>query len=283
MKLSSLFFGLASLAVFSPLGAGPVAFENFDYKISLSETLPGIDNAPATAGGPVINVDVTDKRRSLTTRFPLGIYAIQQYFLEGDKLNLLCRTSLRDNPRQLYSFIQLNLSNSSDSRQYSGLEKYYFSPDQGELLAVIDEGDGGESLGLIRLNRGPAGLDWLYSEREKANLFRQSLGQGKGLRLASTAGWSADAQAAAFVLSDKEAKGGTKFYLACLFLTEEQVGAAAKEVDLSAFQIPEGGTIDKVDCVGDVATLYFPPKDLSGASKVVLKLPRPLAPPTPGP
>lgn len=282
MKLLNLLFFLFCFSTLSALWADPAALENFDYKITLSETLPGVDNAPATAGGPVINVDVTDKRRSISTRFPLRVYSINEYFLSEDKLNLLCRTTLRDTTRQHYSLIQLNLSNNPDSRQYSDLKKYYFSPDNGTLLGVFDQ-EGSTAIGLIRLAKGPAGLGWLYSEREQVNLFLKALPSlGKKTTLASVVGWSADALTAVFVLSADE---GTmdepvlKYYLASVVLEEDQFQTAVKSVDLTAFQIPAGGMIDKIDCVGDQAILYFPPKNLSGVSKIVFKLPT--APPTP--
>ncbi len=264
----------------SPLGAVPATLENFDYKINLSETMPGVDSAPATEGGPVINVDITDKLRSNTTRFPLKVYSINEYFLVEDHLNLLCRTTLRDTIEQRFTLIQLNLSNTPDSRQFQDIKKYFFSPDNQSLLAVFGREGMVESIGLIRLGKGPAGLGWLYSEEAPANLFLRALPSiGKKVSLASLVGWTADALTAAFVL---RADVGTpdapalKYYLAGLYLDEDRFKVAVEAVDLSAYHIPDSGTIDQVACEGNQVTLTFPPSDSFKTSKAVFKLPKPM-------
>jgi|SRR5579872_5258537 len=267
------------LSIFSPLWAVPGTLENFDYKINLSETMPGVDSAPVTFGGPVINVDITDKLRSSTTRFPLKVYSINEYFLAEDHLNLLCRTTLRDTTEQRFTLIQLNLSNSPDSRQFQGLKKYFFSPDNQSLLGTFDRGGTGESIGLIRLGKGPAGMGWLYSEEAQVNLFQKALpSMGKKISLASLVGWTADALTAAFVLRADEGTPDTpvlKYYLACLYLDEDRFQVAAEAVDLSAYHIPDNGTIDQIACEGDQVTLTFPSSDSFKTSKAVIKLPKP--------
>ena len=279
MKLLTLIMFLSEFGATSAVGAAPASLENFDYKVNFSETLPGVDNAPPTVDGPVINVDVTDKLRNNTTRFPLKVYSINEYFLVDDKLNLLCRTTLRDTTRQFYSMIQLNFSNAPDSRQFSGLKKYFFSSDNGSLLAVFDQDGQEDALGLIRLNQGPAQLGWIYSEREQTNLFLKALpALGKNIRLASVVGWSADALTAAFVLSGNEGTADApvlKYYLACVTLDGDHFQTAVEPVDLSAYALPAGGTIDKIDCVGNQAALYFPPKNMADNGKVTFKLPQP--------
>ena len=266
--------------VFSPLWAAPATLENFDYKINLSETMPGVDIAPVTLGGPVINVDITDKLRSNTIRFPLKVYSINEYFLVEDHLNLLCRTTLRDTTEQRFTLIQLNLSNASDSRQFLDLKKYFFSPDNQSLIGVFNKEGTGESLGLIRLGKGPAGLGWLYSKEVQANLFKKTLPTiGEKISLASLVGWAADALTAAFVLRADEGTPDApalKYYLACLYLDEDRFRVAAQAVDLSAYHIPENGTIDQIACEGDQVTLTFPQSDFNKGMKAVFKLPKPI-------
>lgn len=272
-------FFILCFSVFSPLGAVPATLENFDYKIILSETMPGVDNLPVSLGGPVINVDITDKLRSNTVRFPLKVYSINEYFLVEDHLNLLCRTTLRDTTEQRFTFIQLNLSNGPDSRQFLGLKKYFFSPDNQSLLGVFNNGGTGESIGLIRLGKAPAGLGWLYSEEAQANLLKRALPtMGKKITLASLVGWAADALTAAFVLKADEGTPDApvvKYYLACLYLDEDRFRVAAEAVDLSAYHIPDSGTIDQIACEGEQATLTFPASDSNKAMKAVFKLPKP--------
>jgi hypothetical protein len=253
--------------------------ENFDYKINLSETMPGVDIAPVSLGGTVINVDITDKLRSNTTRFPLKVYSINEYFLVEDHLNLLCRTTLRDTTEQRFTLIQLNLSNSPDSRQFLGLKKYFFSPDNQSLIGVFDNGGTEDSIGLIRLGKAPAGLGWLYSPEARTNLFKKVLPTlGEKAALASLVGWTADALTAAFVLRADEGTADVpalKYYLACLYLDEDRFRVAAEAVDLSAYPIPGNGTIDQIACEGDQVTLTFPPSDSNKAMKAVFKLPQP--------
>jgi hypothetical protein len=264
------------------LWAIPGTVENFDYKINLSETMPGIDNAPATVGGPVINVDVTDKLRNNTTRFPLKVYSINEYFLAGDHLNLLCRTTLRDTTEQRFTLIQLDLANTSDSRQFNGLKKYYFSPDNQSLLGIFEVEGTGDSIGLIRLSKGPAGMGWLYSLGAKTNLFQMALPTiGNNLALASVVGWAGDGLTAAFILRGDEGTPDApdlKYYLACFYLDEDRFRVAAQALDLSAYPIPEKGMIDQVECLGDKAILIFPPSNAFKSSKVTFQLPKPPAP-----
>ncbi len=267
-------------SAFSPLWAAPAVLENFDYKINLSETMPGVDNAPVSLGGPSINVDITDKLRSNTIRFPLKVYSINEYFLVEDHLNLLCRTTLRDTTEQRFTLIQLNLSNTSDSRQFLGLKKYFFSPDNQSLLGLFDKDGTEEAIGLIRLGKGPAGLGWIYSPDAQANLFKKALPTiGNKISLASLVGWTADALTAAFVLKADEGTPDApamKYYLACLYLDEDRFRVAAQAIDLSAYPIPDNGTIDQIACEGDQVTLTFPQSDSNKAMKAVFKLPKPM-------
>src|SRR5579859_2434124 len=278
MQLFHKLVFLGCLSTFSILWAVPGTLENTDYKINFSETLRGVDSQPMTLGGPVIYVDVTDKFRSQGTRFPLEVYAINQYFLDDDRLNLICRTTPRDTFHQLYSFIQLNLTDHQDSRQFQGMEKFFFSPDNRFLVAAFDQGGPPESIGFIRLSQGPARLGWLYSEKEKLNLFQKALPEiGKHLSLASVVGWMADSLTAVFVLSENVGTAESpvlKYYLTCLYLEEDGFKVAAEAVDLSPYQLPDGGMIDTISCSGDHATLYFQPKDLSGTSQADFKLPK---------
>src|SRR5579859_849189 len=129
MRWKKLFWTVAFTAAASPLAAVPGHLENGDYKVSLSETLPGLDDQTPLGAPPTITAAVVDKFRSTQTTFPLNFYAIPQFFLSGENLNLLGRTNLKSSPEGFrYSFLQISLSNPPDSREFRPLKQYSFSP-----------------------------------------------------------------------------------------------------------------------------------------------------------
>jgi hypothetical protein len=58
-------------------------------------------------------------------------------------------------------------------------------------------------------------------------------------------------------------------------LDEDRFRVAAEAVDLSAYHLPDSGTIDQIACEGDQVTLTFPPSDSFKISKAVFTLPQP--------
>ena len=160
-------FKLFLVLVFLPLlaWAGPDTLENLQYRVTLSETTPGVDDSLVPGVDSVINVDVQDKLRGSGTRFPLKVYAIQEYFFSDNLLNLITRNTPKSSfTKPLYGFMQLNLDSPADSRQYGGIRKYYFSSDNRALVALFEQGtEGGpvtQSLGLVRWGDKPASLGW---------------------------------------------------------------------------------------------------------------------------
>jgi hypothetical protein len=250
----------------SPLWAVPGQLENNDYKISLSETLPGIDSSNAfLPPDAAITVTVTDKFRSQQTFYPLKVYSIANYFLLGDTLNLVARTSLINNPAgPQYSFIQLNLSDPSNSRQFPDLRQYSLSPDQQNLLAVVDNPGGAPGIGLARLADGPAQLGWIYSEPAGVNLLRASFtAPVTALTLWAPAGWSADSLSLSFLFSvddgtrDSGGKPVWKDYLADLELADKGWKVSSQAVDLSSYHFHAGAALTDLRFDGQKAALFL--------------------------
>lgn len=248
-----------------PLCAAPGQVENNDYKITLSETLPGIDAQGALlAPDAGITVTVTDKFRSQQVFYPLKAYAIPAYFLLGDTLNLVTRTTLLNTPSgPRYSFIQLNLADPSDSHQFPNLRQYSLSPDQQNLLVAVDEDSGPPMLGITHLTDSPLNMEWLYSEPARVNLFKAAFqAPVTALSLSDPVGWSADSLSAAFLFSvddgtrDAQGKPVWKDYLAALSWSEGWK-ASAQAVDLSPYHFHAGAALTDLRYDGRQAQLFF--------------------------
>ncbi|HJT23056.1 MAG TPA: hypothetical protein VJ873_00655, partial [bacterium] len=173
MRQTFLPLALFIFSLCSQLWAAPATLENNDYKVTFSETLPGIDAGGALLmPGAGVTLTVTDKFRSQQILYPLQGYAVPNDFLLGDTLNLILRTTLINTPSgPRYNFIQLDLANPSDSHQFSGLSQYSFSPDQQNIFLVVDKGEGAPWLGLSQLTGNPLSMQWLYAEGAGINLF----------------------------------------------------------------------------------------------------------------
>jgi hypothetical protein len=225
-------------------------------------------------------VAVQDKFHSTGFTYPLPVYAIHQYFLKDDTLNLLCRTTPMNagsGPR--YSFFQLNLSNAPDSRQFQPLKRYSFSPDNQSLLAVFDGAGQPDPVALIQLGQPPAKLGWIY--KGSLNLFQRFLpAMGKDVVLNDPIGWSADAFTIAFVVSapdgiqDAQGQPVLRDYLACARLDGESFRVLAAPVDLSPYKFRKGSVITDLKCEGDKAVLFFSQSDSSDILKAEIPLPK---------
>ncbi len=266
------------------VAADPGTIENLQYKVTLSETTPGVDDALIPGVDPLINVDVQDKLHGTGTRFPLKVYAIQEYFFSGNLLNLITRdTPKSSGTKPLYGFMQLNLDSPNDSRQYSGIQKYYFSTDNRALIASFTEGTAGgsvtQSLGLIRWGDKPASLGLIYSATAQVNLLKSShVPDGETPTLEGTIGWAADSLTAAFIASFSDSQttptpGEKNYFLIRVDLSDAGVKVAATPVDSAALRLQNGGTIDKVDCGGDTATVSIISSDGTDTQQVELPLP----------
>jgi hypothetical protein len=252
-----------------PLGvlAGPGTLENLQYKVTLSETNPGVDDTLVPGVDPLINVDVLDKFHNSGSRYPLKVYAIPEYFFSDNRLNLITRTTPRSSVNKpLYGFLQLDLDSASDSRQYDGMRKYYFSTDNRALIAVFEQGtaDGGpatQSIALVRWGDKPASLGWIYSPPNQVNTLKSfQVPDGAIPNLEGTVGWTADSLTAAFVASFTGGTGAAdaaskSYFLVRVDLGDNGIKIAASPLDPEALHLSTGATIDKVDCAGDQATL----------------------------
>lgn len=281
MKKTVLSLCLLGLLPCSRLWAVPGTVENNDYKATISETLPGLDSQGSPPSGVGITITVADKFRSTTTLYPLDGYAVNVYFLLGDSLNLVSRTTLMGNQvAYRYNFLQLALSNPSDSRLYKGFRQFSFAPDQRSLLAVIDGGDGKPPLiGLASLENPPARMVILYGEPMGANIFKSAFSSPVStLALNDPVGWAADGQTAAFVLSvgdgsqDAQGKPVLKDYLAVLQQTDKGWGASAQPVDLSAYHFHQGGVVTDLQIGGGQARLFLTDQNSTSPSEVDFKL-----------
>lgn len=274
-------FPLSFFYTGSFLGAAPAQLENNDYKVTLSETLPGIDGSGAfLPSDAAITVTVTDKFRSQQTFYPLKVYAIANYFLLGDTLNLVARATLLNTPTgPRYTFIQLNLSNPSDSRQFQNLQQYSLSPDQQNLLAVVDNGGGAPGIGMARLTDDPMGMGWIYAEPAGANLFKASFAAPvSAFTFYDPVGWSADSLSAAFLFSiddgtkDAQGKAVLKDYLANLELADKNWKATAQPLDLSSYHFHSGAALTDLRCDGQKAALFLTQDNSSNPVEVDFKL-----------
>lgn len=266
MKKAVLPLALFIFFLCTNLLAAPGQLENSDYKVTISETLPGIDsNQALLPPDAAITVTVTDKFRSQQTLYPLKAYAVQNYFFLGDTLNLVARTTLANastGPR--YSFIQLSLSNSQDSRQFPNLRQVSLSPDQQTLLAVMDNGTTPPLLGLSQLVDGPPSLVWLYAEPAGINHFKAAFSAPvTALTLNDPVGWAADSLSAAFLLTvddgtrDAQGKPVFKDILADLELSDNQWKVSCHSVDLSSYHFHTGAALSDLQCSGGQAKLFF--------------------------
>lgn len=278
-KIFIALLGLYSAA--SSLWAVPAQVENNDYKVTLSETLPGIDGPgflPSPNAG--ITVTVTDKFRSQQVSYPLKAYAIASYFLSGDDLNLVARTTLINNPNgPRYDFIQLNLSSPSDSHQLQNLEQYYFSPDQQNLLLVADKSPDTPWVGIAQLAQNPLALQWLYAESAGINLFKTAFAAPvSALTLSSPVGWAADSLSGAFLFSvddgsrDPQGKPLLKDYLAELEQTNAEWKVTVQPVDLSAYHFHTGAALTDLRCDGRKISLFLTSDTSTNPVEVDFKL-----------
>ena len=281
MKKTAFVLFLFSLLPCSPLWAVPGTLENNDYKVTLSETLPGLDSQGSPPSGVGITITVADKFRSTATLYPLDGYAVNVYFLLGDSLNLLSRTTLMGNQLAYrYNFLQLALSNPPDSRLYKDLRQFSFSPDQRSLLAVIDGGEGKPPLvGLVSLDNPPARMSLLYGEPMGINLFKGGFSSPvSNLVVNDPVGWAADGLTAAFVLSvgdgsqDAQGKPALKDYLAVLQQTDKGWGASVQPLDLSAYHFHQGGVVTDLQVGGGQARLFLTDQNSTSPSEVDFKL-----------
>ncbi len=280
MTLIKIYFFFVLIGFCSPLWAVPATVENLDYKVTLSETLPGLDDQTIPQMGPTITVTIQDKFRSSGVVYPLSVYAINDYALSGNYLNLLCRVTPKVSdagPR--YTFIQLNLSSPSDSRQFQPLKIYSFSPGNQYLLTSFDGKDQPDSIGLIQLD-GPAKLGWIYSNKNATNLFQKALPTlTQGITLNNPVGWSGDSSTAVFVVSandgtqDAQGKWVQKDYLTRLGLNGDDFSLAVKPVDLSPYHYRNGSIISDMKCSTDKATLIFSQSNSSDLLQADFPLP----------
>ncbi len=275
------------LGTFSILGAVPASVENLNYKVTLSETQPGLDDQAVQQAGPTITVAILDKMRNTRLVYPLQIYAIHYYFLRDEALDLVCRTTLEGDaggPR--YSFIQLNLNNTQDSRQFPLMKRFSFSPDGQTLLAVLDGSGAADPVVLLRIQESPPRMGWIYSSKDQVNLFtRAQPALARDVTVNEPVGWSADSSTAAFVVSSPDGtKDGQDLpiqrdYLACLRLSGEGFRVAAQPLDLIPYHYHNGSVITEIKCNGDKATLSFVQSDSS--SNLTAEFPLPPDTPTP--
>jgi hypothetical protein len=274
MGLKKIFWTLVFGAAASPLLAVPGHLENGDYKVSLSETLPGLDDQTALGAPPTITATVVDKFRSTQTAFPLNFYALPQFFLSGGNLNLLGRTNLKSSSEGFrYSFLQISLSNPPDSRGFGPLKQYSFSPDDRFLLAVFDGQGHPDSIGVIRFDQAPAQIGWLYANGGALNLFKEAAPNlGSILTLNDPVGWSADSSTAVFILSNS-APTAVQNYLVRVDLASDRASPALLPVDLSAAHYQSGGVLTRIVTDGQTAELYFNRGDSSDVTPVTFTLP----------
>lgn len=267
-------------ALSSNLWAIPGQVENNNYKVVLSETLPGIDG-PGILLAPdaAITVTVTDKFRSQQVSYPLKAYAIRSYFLLGDNLNLVTRTSLATDPSPRYGFLQLNLPSPSDSRQFENLKQYSLSPDQQVLLLVADKGPGAPWVGIAQLADNPLSLQWLYAEAAGVNLFKSVFAAPVStLTISDPVGWAADSLSAAFLISvgdgslDAQGKPLLKDYLAGLERTDTGWKATVQPVDLSAYHFHSGAALTDLRCDGQKISLFLTSDNATNPVEVDFKL-----------
>ena len=281
MKKTLVPFLLFFLLPHSRLGALPASLENGDYKVGLSETLPGLDNQGVPPTGAAITVTVTDKFRSNTMLYNVDAYAINSYFLLEDTLNLVARTTVAGNQVPLrFDFLQLALANPPDSRQFKNLRQYSLSPDHRSLLVVMDQGDDKPPLvGMADLSNPPARMGLIYGQPAGVNLFKAAFaGPVSTLVLNDPVGWTADGGTAAFVLSvgdgsqDAQGKPVVKDYLAVLQQTDKGWTGWAQPADLSPYHFHQGGVVTDLQCSGGQARLFLTDQNSTSPAEVDFKL-----------
>lgn len=272
----------------SPLWALPGSVENSAYKVTLSETTPGLDDQTSLQAPPTITATVLDKFRSTQTVFPLNFFAIHQYFLNDNTLNLLGRLNRSNAPGgPRFCFLQIDLSNQADSRQFQPLKRYSFSPDNNFLLGVFDGQGRGDSIGFVRLSRSPAQIGWLYAEGGAIDLLKRQLPEiGSSLVLKEPVGWSADSRTAVFVAaasntdatpnaSNSSAPLPLKTYLVSVNLSQDPIIPAAAPIDLTPYHYQSGAVITQITTDGVQAVLSFNRNDTADTGPATFQLPRP--------
>jgi hypothetical protein len=287
MRRLALYLGLLTVSGVVPVWAVPGTVENNDYKVTLSETLPGLDDQTSLQAPPTITAAVQDKFRSTQTLFPLNFYAIHQFFLDDDRLNLLGRLNRQTSPEgPRYCFLQISLSNQPDSRQFQPLKKYFFSPDNQFLLAVFDGKDQPDPIGFIRLSEAPAQLGWLLANGGAVNLFHEAFPTlDSPVTLNDPVGWSADSRTCVFVVSvplgvstpeaspDPQTQPVIKNYLVSVDLTRDRITPAVEPLDLSAYHYGTGAVITQIVTDGRNAVLTFNRNDSADTIPVTFALP----------
>ncbi len=283
MRARKLFLLIWAALSAAPLWARPGSTEDNGYKASFSETLPGLDEQTSLQAPPTITATVLDKFRSTQTVFPLNFYAVPQFFLEEDRLNLIGRLNRQTAPEgPRYAFIQISLSNQPDSRQFQPLKKYFFSPDNQFLLAVFDGQDKPDSIGFIRLSEAPAQLGWLLANGGALNLFQESIPSlGSPVTLNDPVGWSADGKTCVFILSAPDSGAVVKNYLVSVDLTQDRAKPAVAPLDLSPYHYGSGAVITQIVTDGRNAVFTFNRNDSADTAPVTFALPQPPASPAP--
>jgi hypothetical protein len=261
---------LPVLAAFLTLAAGPLwanpgVIENGDYKISLSETLPGVDDPNNPQAVPTITVGVVNKFNNTGMNFNLNLYAINNYYLLDDALILIGRTTPQWSaaPPE-YSLLNLNLTTSQNSQEFKNLKRFSLSPDNQSVLVLVDGGGKPDLIGLIRLNNQPGRLEWLETGQAGVSLIQSALpGPVKSLSLSPAVGWFADALSAVLIVTaddgTQDAQGNPvlKNYLVWVELEDNGPKVSAEPLDLSPYHVKDGTMVDKVDCAADKVTLTF--------------------------
>jgi len=285
MALKSAFRLIVFLYMAGPLTlwALPATIENLNYKVTLSETLPGVDDQVSFQAGPTITVSVQDKVRSNGVLVPLSVYAINHYYLGDSALNLLCRTTPRSVDRAaLFTLFQLDLSNSQNSRQFRSFKQYSFSPDDHFLLGTLDGEGKADAIVVIRLTEPPAQLEWVYGNGGGYNALRKSVpDMAKEVVLQAPIVWAADSSLVAFLVSagdgtkDGDGKPVLKDYLVCVRVGEDGIQPSAEPIDLSPYHYHQGSALSDLQVSGDKATLFFSQANSSENLKAEFKLPEP--------
>ncbi|MGH7739486.1 MAG: hypothetical protein ACREL1_04995 [bacterium] len=280
-------FILFLICVFSTsaLWALPGSVENNAYKVTLSETMPGLDDQTSLQAPPTITATVLDKFRSTQSVFPLNFFAIHQYFLNNNTLNLLGRLNRSNSPGgPRFCFLQIDLSNQADSRQFQPLKRYSFSPDNNFLLGVFAGQGHGDSIGFIRLSQSPAQIGWLYAEDGAVNLLKGQVPDiGSSLVLKEPVGWSADSRTVVFVAttssadaSDSAKPSPLKTYLVSVTLSQDQITPAAVPIDLTPYHYQAGAVITQINTDGTQAVLHFNRNDSADTAPVTFQLNHPV-------
>jgi hypothetical protein len=278
MKKFFLFF-LPFLAA-APLAAAPAVLENAGYKVTLSETLPGLDAVSVPQQGPTITVTVLDKLRFTSASFPLPVYAIQDYFLADSALDLMTRTNplgSQGGPR--FDFYQLNLESPDESRRYGPVKRFSLSPDNQAVLARFDGGDKPDAIVLILDSSVPAVLYWLYGPQAGMGLFQKAIPSlTSPPQVQDPVAWAADSMTAAFLVTtgkDADEIEPGRTYLTALRLDGDGPQIAVNPVDLSPYGYGRGAVVVRAQCAGNQAAFFLTRPGSADVQEADFPLPEP--------